>query len=139
MLSHRVNVRTSKFWRKSKETKRKFFRKFTKGIQGFDLGKKKFKNISCLCTFKGDLNCNSGSPPFMAAVVGFQRPSTIKELQGFQGTWRMLSPDPPGHGAGTVTAIGVSAARRRSQGQGKASASQLAHPEQAANLSLAVE
>ncbi len=32
MLSHRVNVRTSKFWRKSKETKRNFFRKFTKGI-----------------------------------------------------------------------------------------------------------
>ncbi len=32
MLSHRVNVRTSKFWRKSKETKQFFFRKFTKGI-----------------------------------------------------------------------------------------------------------
>jgi hypothetical protein len=32
MLSHRVNVRTSKFWRKSKETKRNIFRKFTKGI-----------------------------------------------------------------------------------------------------------
>jgi hypothetical protein len=32
MLSHRVNVRTSKFWRKSKEIKRNFFRKFTKGI-----------------------------------------------------------------------------------------------------------
>jgi hypothetical protein len=32
MLSHRVNVGTSKFWRKSKETKRIFFRKFTKGI-----------------------------------------------------------------------------------------------------------
>ena len=32
MLSHRVNVRTSKFWRKSKETKQKNFRKFTKGI-----------------------------------------------------------------------------------------------------------
>jgi hypothetical protein len=32
MLSHRVNVQTSKFWRKSKETKRNFFRKFTKGI-----------------------------------------------------------------------------------------------------------
>ncbi len=25
MLSHRVNVRTSKFWRKSKETRRNFF------------------------------------------------------------------------------------------------------------------
>jgi len=32
MLSHRENVRTSKFWRKSKETKRNFFQKFTKGI-----------------------------------------------------------------------------------------------------------
>jgi hypothetical protein len=32
MLSHRGNVRTSKFWRKSKEKMRKFFRKFTKGI-----------------------------------------------------------------------------------------------------------
>jgi hypothetical protein len=32
MLSHRGNVRTSKFWRKSKEKKRIFFRKFTKGI-----------------------------------------------------------------------------------------------------------
>jgi hypothetical protein len=31
MLSHRGNVRTSKFWRKSKEKKRIFFRKFTKG------------------------------------------------------------------------------------------------------------
>jgi hypothetical protein len=40
MLSHCGNVRTSKFWRKSKEKKRIFFRKFTKGIEGFDLGKK---------------------------------------------------------------------------------------------------
>jgi hypothetical protein len=32
MLSHRGNVRTSKFWRKSKEKKQNFFRKFTKGI-----------------------------------------------------------------------------------------------------------
>jgi hypothetical protein len=31
MLSHRGNVRTSKFWRKSKEKKQKIFRKFTKG------------------------------------------------------------------------------------------------------------
>ncbi len=52
MLSHRGNVRTSKFWRKSKEKKRNFFRRFTKGIKGFDLGQKKFKIISCLCTFK---------------------------------------------------------------------------------------
>ncbi len=29
MLSHRGNVRTSKFWRKSKEKKQKKFRKFT--------------------------------------------------------------------------------------------------------------
>ncbi len=32
MLSHRGNIRTSKFWRKLKEKKRNFFRKFTKGI-----------------------------------------------------------------------------------------------------------
>jgi hypothetical protein len=32
LLSHRENVRTSKFWRKSKEKKRIFFRNFTKGI-----------------------------------------------------------------------------------------------------------
>jgi hypothetical protein len=32
MLSHRGNVRKSKFWRKSKEKKRICFRKFTKGI-----------------------------------------------------------------------------------------------------------
>jgi hypothetical protein len=32
MLSHRGNVRTSKFWQKSKEKKQNFFRKFMKGI-----------------------------------------------------------------------------------------------------------
>ncbi len=32
MLSHRENVRTSKFWQKSKEEKRNFFLTFTKGI-----------------------------------------------------------------------------------------------------------
>jgi hypothetical protein len=32
MLSHRGNVRTSKFWQKSKEKKQKNFLKFTKGI-----------------------------------------------------------------------------------------------------------
>jgi hypothetical protein len=32
LLSHCGNIRTSKFWRKSKEEKRIFFRKFTKGI-----------------------------------------------------------------------------------------------------------
>ncbi len=31
MLSHRGNVRTSKFWRKSKEKKRNFFMKIYKG------------------------------------------------------------------------------------------------------------
>ncbi len=64
-LSHHVNVRTSKFWRKSKETKRNFFRKFTKGIYGFDLGKKKFKNISCLCTFK---QRRLSASPFICSV-----------------------------------------------------------------------
>ncbi len=43
MLSHRENVRTLKFWRKSKEKKIIFFRKFTKGIKGFYLGKKNSK------------------------------------------------------------------------------------------------
>ena len=32
MLSHRGNVRTSKFWQKLKEKKQNFFQKFTKGI-----------------------------------------------------------------------------------------------------------
>jgi hypothetical protein len=45
---HRVNVRTSKFWRKSKETQRNFFRKFTKGIKGFDLGQKKIQKYLML-------------------------------------------------------------------------------------------
>jgi hypothetical protein len=49
MLSHRGNVQTSKFWRKSKEKKRNFFRKFTMGIKGFDLGKKKNSKISHAC------------------------------------------------------------------------------------------
>ncbi len=40
MLSHRENVRTSNFWRKSKEKKQNFLQKLTKGIEGFDLGKK---------------------------------------------------------------------------------------------------
>jgi hypothetical protein len=48
MLSHRENVRTSKFWRKSKEKKRNFFRKFTKGIQGFEFGQKKIQNYLML-------------------------------------------------------------------------------------------
>jgi hypothetical protein len=49
MLSHRGNVRTSKFWRKSKEKKQKKFRKFTKGILGFDLGQKKKSKLSHAC------------------------------------------------------------------------------------------
>ncbi len=57
MLSHHENVRTSKFWRKSKEKKRNFFWKFTKGIYGFDFGQKKIKIISCLCTFKWHKRC----------------------------------------------------------------------------------
>jgi len=49
MLSHRGNVQTSKFWRQSKEKKRIYFRKFTKGIQGFDLVKKNSKlSHACL-------------------------------------------------------------------------------------------
>jgi hypothetical protein len=47
MLSHRGNVRTSKFWRKSKEKKQIFF-EFTKGVSGFDLGKKKIQNYLML-------------------------------------------------------------------------------------------
>ncbi len=38
MLSHRENVRTSKFWQKSKEKKLIFLKQFTRGIKRFDLG-----------------------------------------------------------------------------------------------------
>jgi hypothetical protein len=48
MLSHRKTVRTSKFWRKSTEKKLNCFRNFTKGILGFDLGKKKIQNYLML-------------------------------------------------------------------------------------------
>ncbi len=48
MLSHRGNVRTSKFGRKSKEKKHNFFWKFKKGIYGFDLGPKKIQNYLML-------------------------------------------------------------------------------------------
>ncbi len=51
MLSHRVNVRTSKFWRKSKETKRNFFENLPRAYKDLIKEKKKFQNISCLCTF----------------------------------------------------------------------------------------
>jgi hypothetical protein len=50
MLSHRENVRTSKFWQKSKEKNRNFFRKLAKDIE------KKFKIILCLCTLS-NLGC----------------------------------------------------------------------------------
>jgi hypothetical protein len=54
MLSHCENVRTSKFWQKSKEKKRNFFQKFTRGIKRFDLGQEKLRIISCLCTFNSE-------------------------------------------------------------------------------------
>jgi hypothetical protein len=44
MLSHRENVRTSKFWRKSKEKKRIFFGKYKDLI----LVKKKIQNYLML-------------------------------------------------------------------------------------------
>jgi hypothetical protein len=48
MLSHRVNVRTSKFWRKSKETMQNFFRKLNKGIYRLDFGQKKIQKYLML-------------------------------------------------------------------------------------------
>jgi hypothetical protein len=51
MLSHRGNVRTSKFWRKSKEKKRIFFENLRRAYKDLIKVKKKFKIISCLCTF----------------------------------------------------------------------------------------
>ncbi len=45
MLSHRENVRTSKFWKKSN---RIFVWKLTKGIYGFDLGQTKIQNYLML-------------------------------------------------------------------------------------------
>ncbi len=56
MLSHRENVRTSKFWRKSKEKKQIFFRKFTKGIQGFDLSQKNSKLSHACVPLKVKIN-----------------------------------------------------------------------------------
>ncbi len=47
-----INVRTSKIWRKSKETKRNFFENLPGAYKDLIQVKKKFKNISCLCTFK---------------------------------------------------------------------------------------
>ncbi len=56
MLSHRENVQTSKFWRKSKEKKQIFFENLPREYKELILVKKKFKIISCLCTFK-DQKC----------------------------------------------------------------------------------
>jgi hypothetical protein len=42
MLSHRENVRTSKFWRKSKEKKRNFFENLPREYKDLILVKKKF-------------------------------------------------------------------------------------------------
>ncbi len=72
MLSHRENVWTSKFWRKWKEKKQIFFRKSTKGMSGYDLGQKKFKIISCLCTFnctQVEMGLRSRAPPNLLAII----------------------------------------------------------------------
>jgi hypothetical protein len=47
--SHRLNVRTSKFWRKSKETKRNFFRKIYQGLIRIWFRRKKNSKISHAC------------------------------------------------------------------------------------------
>ncbi len=76
MLSHRVNVRTSKFWRKSKETKRIFFRKFTKGILGFDLGQKKNSKISHACVplkYSNAFECRLLHSVHLPTLGGFSR------------------------------------------------------------------
>jgi hypothetical protein len=49
MLSHRGNVRTSKFWRKLKEKKRNFFQKFTKGHIRILFRSRKKSNLSYAC------------------------------------------------------------------------------------------
>jgi hypothetical protein len=51
MLSHRKNVRTSKFWVKSKE-RSEIFSKIYQGHKRIWFLGKIFKIISCLCTFK---------------------------------------------------------------------------------------
>jgi hypothetical protein len=51
LLSQRGNFRQLKYWKKSKEKFRKYFGIWTKGIKELDLGEK-FKNFSCVCTFK---------------------------------------------------------------------------------------
>ncbi len=49
MLSHRRDVRTSKFCDKQKENNRTLFRIWAKVIYGFDVGQRKFGTL--LCTF----------------------------------------------------------------------------------------
>ncbi len=48
MPSHLENVRTSKFWQKSEENNRMFFRQLTTVIGGFDLGQEKIQNYLML-------------------------------------------------------------------------------------------
>jgi hypothetical protein len=55
MLSQSRTFRKSKFGPEIDRNRKKeseFFSNNGQGIQGFDLGQKKFQNISCLCTFK---------------------------------------------------------------------------------------
>ncbi len=47
----------------------KFFRKFTKGIKGFDLGKKIINIISCLCTF----NDSSDNLPRVSPIIATEK------------------------------------------------------------------
>jgi hypothetical protein len=89
MLSHRGNVRTSKFWQKSKEKNPIFFRKFTKDIKGFDLGQKKFKIISCLCTFKINICMCSYRPVNFILVACVQKlKKELLPLNILSALWR---------------------------------------------------
>jgi hypothetical protein len=49
MLSHRGNIRTSKFWRKSKEKKRKIFSKIYEGHIRIWFRSKKYSKLSHAC------------------------------------------------------------------------------------------
>ncbi len=76
MLSHRGNVRTSKFLRKSKEKKRFFFSKIYEGHIRIWFRWKKFKIISCLCTFKmpnprPSLSRKHGKMPIRVTALAF--------------------------------------------------------------------
>jgi hypothetical protein len=64
MLSNRGNVRTSKFWQKSKEKKRIFFSKIYEGHIGIWFRLKKIKIISCLCTFNFTCGAELGTGNF---------------------------------------------------------------------------